>query len=232
MKKNLIPFLLSTLVIGCSSTPTTQDPERFTTLIGGQSAGDATSFYWYTEQLDAPYSAADYVTSGDYGWYESDYVWRERAVRELVRNGLRRQESGEMAPFKIHLRFNKDGEAVYQQYRLDGKVLPLTTLQIDSLLNEAQSIQTVTQSQAKSGARLIQGYWDGELFTTCDGREFNNVEFNQSLPSFVVNRLASLDSYVAFVGSSLVNKLVVNNLLMLEEDSFDCIERPVLIEAE
>jgi hypothetical protein len=90
----------------------------------------------------------------------------------------------------------------------------------------------VTQSQAKSGSRLIQGYWDGELFTTCDGREFNNVEFNQSLPSFVVNRLASLDSYVAFVGSSLVNKLVVNNLLMLEEDSFDCIERPVLIEAE
>lgn len=199
-------------------------------MTGGQSAGDATSFYWYTERLDLPYSASDYVASGDYGWYQSDYRWRNSIIREIVREGVQRQASEEKLPYLIHLRFDNNGEAVYQQYRLDGKVLPLTSDQIQILLNEAESIQAVAKTQSRTGSELIQGYWDGKIFSRCDGNTFENVEFNQTLPTFVINRLASLDSYAAFVGVTPINKIVVNNLLMLEDESFDCIERPILIE--
>ncbi|WED26559.1 DUF1481 domain-containing protein [Vibrio sp. DW001] len=232
MKKYIIPLLLSSFLLGCSSSPTTSNTELFNTMTGGQSAGDATSFYWYTERLDLPYSASDYVASGDYGWYKSDYRWRKSVVREIVREGMQRQESYELVPYRIQLRFDNNGEAVYQQYRLDGKVLPLTTQQIQMLLNEAESIKTVTEQQDKNGSSLMQGYWDGKVFNSCDAETFENIEFNQTLPTFVINRLASLDSYAAFISSTSLGKLVVKDLLMLEDESFDCVERPVFIEDE
>jgi len=231
MKKYILS-LFALIILGCSSSPTDNNTERFKTLSGGQSAGDATSFYWYTERAEQPYSAADVVSSGDYGWYRSDYRWRESVVREIVREGMQRQSSGALVPYKLHLRFNKDNEAVYQQYRLDGKVLPLTFEQINMLLNEAKSIQSVTKSQNNNGSKLIQGYWDGEVFKSCSDNEYDDIEFNQTLPTFVINRLASLDSYAAFVGSSFSGKLIVKDLLMLEDESYDCVERPVLIEDE
>lgn len=232
MKKYILPLTLTFLILGCSSSQTANVSERFNSISGGQSVGDTTSFYWYTERLDFPYSAADFVASGDYGWYQSDYRWRESVVREIVRKGMQRQPSGALAPFTAHLRFNNDGEAVYQQYRIDGKVLPMPTEQIERLLTEALSIQNVTKSQKSSGSELIQGYWDGEIFTSCTGNEYDNIEFNQTLPTFVINRLASLDSYAAFVGSTPLGKIVVKDLLMLEEESYDCVERPVFIEGE
>ncbi|MDB1122727.1 DUF1481 domain-containing protein [Vibrio algarum] len=232
MKNYFIAPLFSAFLLGCSSSPTTNNTDIFNTITGGQSAGDATSFYWYTERLDLPFSASDYVASGDYGWYKSDYRWRKSIIKEIVREGVQRQASMDLVPYRIHLRFDNTGEAVYQQYRLDGKVLPLRTGQIQMLLNEAESIQVVTKQQDSKGSELIQGYWDGEVFNRCDGNKFEKIEFNQTLPTFVINRLANLDSYAAFVGATPINKIVVNDLLMLEDESFDCVERPILIKDE
>lgn len=230
MNKQFLPVLLVSLAVGCSSSPSVDDSERFTHMSGGQSVGDSSSFYWYTEQFDFPYSASDFVSSGDYGWYQTDYRWRDNVVREIVREGEQQLESQKRIPYRVHLRFNKDGEAVYQQYRLDGKVLPMTPEQITLVKNEATSLQRVTRNQYETGEQLVQGYWDGETFTTCAGDEYEDFEFNQTLPSFVVNRLSTLDSYAGFVGSTPATKLVVNTLLLLEDEDFDCIERPVLIE--
>ncbi|MDV7106147.1 DUF1481 domain-containing protein [Vibrio sp. TH_r3] len=232
MKKIILVLLASSFVIGCSSGSKETDSQRFMTFTSGQTAGDSTSFYWYTERLDMPYSAADVVTSGDYGWYQSNYRWRENSVKEIVREGTTLQTSNELVPFKVHLRFNQDGEAVYQQYRLDGKVLPFTPKQITQLKNEAMSVKISTEVGSKNGVKLIQGYWDGEQFTDCSGNEYDRIEFNQTLPSFVVNRLASLDSYAAFTGSNFVGKLVVTDLLMLDDDDHECVMRPILIEEQ
>ncbi|MCE7630047.1 DUF1481 domain-containing protein, partial [Vibrio fluvialis] len=51
----------------------------------------------------------------------------------------------------------------------------------------------------------------------------------QTLPNFVVNRLSSLDSYVAFLGKIRNDKVYVEELLMLADDNHDCISRPNLI---
>ncbi len=192
--------------------------------------GDAASLYWFTDRLSIPLSAADYVVAGDYGWYQSQYRWEEGTVRELIREGEQLKGNQGLVPYKLHVRFNQQGEAVYQQYRLDGKVLPMKNAMLSQLLGEANNVATKTKKQHKDGLELIQGYWDGSEFETCSGEEYHKLAFNQSLPSFVVERLAGIDSFVAFVGSKEGDKLVIEDLLMLKDDNQSCIERPKLLE--
>ncbi|WP_061019207.1 DUF1481 domain-containing protein [Vibrio splendidus] len=230
MKKAfLLVSLLSTFLIGCSSTSPRKNLEQFETHTGGQVMGDATSFYWVTNKLTQPHTSADYVTVGDYGWYQTDYAWSEGVLREFIREGEQRNSSNELVPYRVHVRFNKSGEAVYQQYRIDSKILPIQAKQLENYQKEAKSVLETTLKQNDEGLRLVQGYWDGSSFKTCAGGEFDRIEFNQTLPSFVIDRLASVESYAAFLGSDSLGKMSVEELLMLAEDSHDCVVRPSLL---
>ncbi|WP_059021921.1 DUF1481 domain-containing protein [Vibrio coralliirubri] len=230
MKKAfLLVSLLSTFLIGCSSTSPRKNLEQFETHTGGQVMGDATSFYWVTNKLTQPHTSADYVTVGDYGWYQTDYAWSEGVLREFIREGEQRNSSNELVPYRVHVRFNKSGEAVYQQYRIDSKILPIQVKQLENYQKEAKSVLETTMKQNDEGLRLVQGYWDGSSFKTCAGGEFDRIEFNQTLPSFVIDRLASVESYAAFLGSDSLGKMSVEELLMLAEDSHDCVVRPSLL---
>ncbi|WP_046225009.1 MULTISPECIES: DUF1481 domain-containing protein [Vibrio] len=230
MKKAfLLVSLLSTFLIGCSSTSPRKNLEQFETYTGGQVMGDATSFYWVTNKLTQPHTSADYVTVGDYGWYQTDYAWSEGILREFIREGELRNSSNELIPYRVHVRFNKSGEAVYQQYRLNNKILPIQTKQLEGYQKEAKSALETTMKQYDEGFRLIQGYWNGSSFETCSGGEFETFEFNQTLPNFVIDRLASVESYAAFLGSDSLDKMTVEELLMLAEDSHDCVVRPSLL---
>lgn len=230
MKKAfLLVSLLSTFLIGCSSTSPRKNLEQFETHTGGQVMGDATSFYWVTNKLTQPHTSADYVTVGDYGWYQTDYAWSEGVLREFIREGEQRNSSNELVPYRVHVRFNKSGEAVYQQYRIDSKILPIQAKQLENYQKEAKSVLETTMKQNDEGLRLVQGYWDGSSFKTCAGGEFERIEFNQTLPSFVIDRLASVESYAAFLGSDSLGKMSVEELLMLAEDSHDCVVRPSLL---
>ncbi|GAL26412.1 peptidyl-prolyl cis-trans isomerase [Vibrio variabilis] len=70
---------------------------------------------------------------------------------------------------------------------------------------------------------------DGETLETCNGIEFSDIKFEESLPNFVVKRLAEVESYVAFLGSTRLTGARVEQLLMLAEGSKDCIPKPELI---
>ncbi|MDV6254281.1 DUF1481 domain-containing protein [Vibrio sp. EA2] len=230
MNKHLFTtLLLSGLsLVGCSSVET-PNLEQFTHFTGGKTEGDASSLYWMTERLTRVSTAADYVTSGEYGWYQSDYRWDEGELRELNRKGDQIDAKHGMVPFQIHIRFNKDGEAVYQQYRLNNKVLPLQPDQLARFKQEANDVVTSVKARSRNGQSLIQGYWNGELLEACDGKEFTTLEFNQTLPKFVIDRLASVDSYIAFIGRESRNKVTIDELLLLKGDDFDCVQRPQLI---
>ncbi len=191
--------------------------------------GDATSLYWYTEKLASPMSAADYVTAGDYGWYKTDYRWSEGELRELIREGEKLKGEFGLVDYRVHVRFNKGGEAVYQQYRVDGKVLPVKADELERYKNDAYTVARLTKQQDKKGRELIQGYWNGATFETCSGQDYSRLEFNQTLPSFVVSRLAGVDNYVAFLGSTRTHRVIVEDLLMLADEDHACIERPNLL---
>ncbi|WP_299688425.1 DUF1481 domain-containing protein [uncultured Vibrio sp.] len=230
MKKAfLLAPLLSTLLVGCSSTSPRANLEQFETYTGGQVMGDATSFYWVTNKLTQPYTSADYVTVGDYGWYQTDYAWSSGILREFVREGEQRNSSNELVSYRVHVRFNQSGEAVYQHYRLNSKILPIQAKQLANYQKEATSVLETTSKQNDEGLKLIQGYWDGSSFEACSGREFDRFEFNQTLPSFVIDRLASVESYAALLGRDSLRKVSVEELLMLADDSYDCVVRPSLL---
>ena len=230
MKKALLLVsLLSTFLIGCSSTSPRKNLEQFETHTGGQVMGDATSFYWVTNKLTQPHTSADYVTVGDYGWYQTDYAWSEGILREFIREGEQRNSSNELVPYSIHVRFNKSGEAVYQQYRIDGKILPIQAKQLENYQKEALSVLETTMTQNDEGLGLVQGYWNGKTFQTCSGKQFSDIEFNQTLPNFVINRLSSVESYGAFVGKASLRKLSVVEFLMLADDNHQCVARPSLL---
>ncbi|OLQ92585.1 peptidylprolyl isomerase [Vibrio ponticus] len=230
MKKFLLPSLITSFLLGCSADISNTTLETTVNSSGGQSMGDAASLYWFTDRLAVPLSGADYVVAGDYGWYQSQYRWEEGTVRELIREGEQLKGNQGLVPYKLHVRFNLQGEAVYQQYRLDGKVLPIKNDMLSQLMDEANNVAKKTKQQQKDGLELIQGYWDGNEFETCTGEEYHKLAFNQSLPSFVVDRLADIDSFVAFVGSREGDELVIEDLLMLRDDNQSCIEQPKLLE--
>ncbi|NAW59722.1 MULTISPECIES: DUF1481 domain-containing protein [unclassified Vibrio] len=231
MKNWFLSSLILLPLIGCSSSAPTPNLEQFSEYTGGQSLGDATSFYWYTEQQSQPLKAADYVSAGDYGWYQSEYRWDEGQVREMIREGKQRKSEA-LVDYRIHIRFNKDGEAVFQRYRLDGKVLPLNEQQLASYVREADNVASTAKKQDKAGFELLQGVWDGATFESCTGQEYRRLSFNQTLPSFVVNRLAAIDSYVAFIGKIKSDGMIVEQLLMLADEDHGCIQRPGLLEKQ
>jgi len=231
MKKALLSLLTVTFIAGCSSSVSQLNLDKISQFSGGQRTGDATSYYWYTENASQPTSASDYVASESYGWYQSSYRWDEGVVREVVREGEQRK-NGELVPYNVHMRFNKDGEAIYQQYRVNKKILPLSDGQLERYVQEAQALQTMTKDQDKQGTELMQGFWNGETFESCDGQDYSHVEFNHTLPSFVMSRLSRLDNYIGFLGKIRNNTVYIDELLILADDGHDCIERPELITAE
>jgi hypothetical protein len=101
--------------------------------------------------------------------------------------------------------------------------------QLENYQREASLLVERVKEQDSDGLELVQGHWDGETLETCSGIEFNNIKFEQSLPSFVVSRLAEVESYVAFLGSTRLTGARVEQLLMLADGAKDCIPRPELI---
>ncbi len=230
MKKQLLTsFLLCSLtLIGCSSVEA-PNLEQVTHFTGGKTEGDSSSLYWSTERVNRVITAADYVTVGEYGWYQSDYRWAEGQLRELIRKGDQIDAKHGVLPFQIHIRFNKDGEAVYQQYRVNRKILPLQRDQLEQLKAEAHDVVASVKERSRSGQSLLQGYWDGESLETCDGKKFTTLEFVPTLSKLAMERLSSGDSYIAFIGKESRNKVRVDELLLLKGDDFECVKRSKLI---
>ncbi|MBM7038200.1 DUF1481 domain-containing protein [Vibrio ulleungensis] len=229
MKRLLFGVVALFSLAACTSTSNSlQNQSQITEYSGGQIQGDATSLYWYTERLSTPVSASDYVTSGDYGWYQSEYIWNGQKLHSVLREGEKLDANNRLATYSVEVRFSDAGEAVYQKYQVGRKVIPLTQPQIEQYKSEAQSLVEFTTKQAGNQYELIQGYWDGSKFVTCNGNTFERLSFNQTLPSFVISRLSEFDSYMAFVGKLKLKTVEVDDLLLIQNESYDCIARPQL----
>ncbi len=230
MKKLVFISLFIALLTGCSSS-SDFNVERYSDITAGVLTDDVSSLLWLTQnQLGVPHSAADYVVSNKTGWYKTEYRWEDNTLRALVREGEKLNSDQKLVPFRVHVRFNQAGDAIYQQYRIDGRVLPLQNEAFSRYINQAKELVKKAQQQARSREQLIQGYWRGQYFETCAGRKYSSVQFTQALPNAVMQRLATMNSYAAFTGKLQRSKLEVDKLLIMDDESHQCITRPKLLE--
>lgn len=230
MKKLLPSFLLASLLVGCASSLPHSNLELFNDYTGGLSMDNATRLYWYTEYQNRPVRGSDYVLLGDNGWYQTSYRWEEGQVREVVREGMQLKDN-ELVPYRTHLRFNPQEEAVYQQFRVDGKILPLNHQQRDDYLQQAQRLSTLSKEQDRQGVSLFQGFWNGQMFATCSGRQFSQVVFEANVAETISQGLAA-EHYMLLLGKANKSELQVGEVLVAADSDHVCIERPELIESE
>lgn len=230
MNKWLLLLCTTGLLAGCSSSLPHPNLEFLNDYSGGQSTGDVTRLYWYTEYQNRPVKGSDYVLQGDHGHYQTSYRWEEGQVREVVREGMQLKGNA-LVPYRVQLRFNPQGEAVYQQFRVEGKVLPLNQQQREEYLDQAQSLSVLSKTQASQDVMLYQGVWDGQVFTSCAQESFSQVSFASSVPDVITQRLAT-DHYLVVLAKKSKARLDVQQVLVIAESGHACIERPALIEAE
>lgn len=229
MKKSL-SLLLTLLLTGCASSVPHTNLEQRNDSVGGRTMGDTTHFYWYTEYQNRPDHAAEQVLMGDYGWYQTNYRWESGSVREVVREGMQLR-GAQLVPYRVHVRFNQQGEAVYQQFRVDGKVLPLNLAQRSEYLQQAQQLIAMSKQQARQGWSLFQGVWDGQSLTRCTGGRFSQVIWPSTTPDYMIERLKT-PHYVALLGRVSGAQLQVDSVLLVAEPERGCLTQPALIDAD
>ncbi len=232
MKRILSVLLISTALLGCSVNLSNKQSSKLATLTGGEIQGDTINYYWYTAQSQQSFTASDYVTVSDGSWYRTTYRGEKNVLVEVVREGKEQDSGGVLIPYKIHVRYNGNGEAVYQRYSKNKRIFPLIPAQLQLYQQQSKHlIAEVTKLNAK-GLSLYQGEWNGGTFYSCNDKRYEKLDFKQTLPKFVVARLSELDSFVSFVGKQKKNNkdtLKISTLLLLTDDNYNCIERPNLI---
>ena len=224
MFKPLISAFIATfLMTGCAFLDSAPSAEHWKTYSGGRAAGDVTHFYWYNEFQSMPDNAADKVLMGDNGWYISQYRWQSGALRELIREGV--QQS---VPYHLHVRFNAHGDAVYQQYRVNQRVVPLNASERSALLEQANQVISLSKQQAEQNLALYQGVWNGRRLKTCNGHRFTQLQLPDSTPDYVAQRFQQ-PIYVAFLARVNEAQLQVEQILRLDEPDTPCMVEPQVV---
>lgn len=210
------------LLAGCSSFSDANGSNSKQVLSGGERVGHDVHLFWVTQNKQTVTQAADYVVTGDGHGYKTTYQWTDGVVREVARQG-ESLKNGEVVPFETLLRFDAHGDAIYQRYRVDGKVFPLSQQQTEQYQQQARDVLKVTTDEHKQGLELIQGYWNGQAFETCNGQQFASLTFNHTVADAIVERLESSKSYIAFVGQRSGDTVKMKTMLMLKESNHGCV---------
>lgn len=225
MKKYRFPLTccaVLTLLVGCSSLSDSNASNSEQVISGGERGDHTAQLFWVTQNKNGVSHAADYVAADNGDHYKTTYEWTDDVVREVSRHGEQLQQ-GEVVPFETLLRFDTHGDAIYQRYRVDGKVFPLSQKQIDQYRQQARSVLKVTTRDHKQGVSLIQGYWNGQTFESCDGQVSHTLTYNHTVPASVIERLATSDSYIAFVGKRSKEAVRIETMLMFEDSHHECV---------
>ncbi|PMH46220.1 hypothetical protein BCU68_02265 [Vibrio sp. 10N.286.49.B3] len=235
MKKILVTALLSTLLAACSSTAPRSHLDQVMSFSSAYTVADTASFYWYSEKLLKPLSGADYVVEGSSGWYKTDYRWNDNGLSELIREGEQRKGSSRASrnkrvPYRVHVRFNQAGEAVYQQYRIDGKVYPLNSSQMAAYKEDAALLSSRVKASHKEGYTLIQGYWDGSDLKDCQHNPYAELSFTPPLPNDAIRAALAQPSFVAFSGAEKGKRIAVEKLILSDSLEHACVEKPQFLE--
>lgn len=222
IKAFLSTSILIASLAGCSSTEMMAPPTQTVT---ADVKGDSTVIYWLDERQTFPDTLTSLVIMGDYGRYATEYRFRKGVVREIQREG--RMLIGEsVQPISLLIRYDSEGQAVYQQYRVNGDLLPVRPTELVRYFNEAEQALTASRKLHADNRDFFQGYWNEGHFEECGSGAEKTLAFDVVLPDYVLQRLRQEDNFLAATGKAVRNTITVSQIIALDNDSADCFVRP------
>lgn len=222
VKASLLTVLTLLSLTGCGST---EMITPLTQTITADVKGDSTAIYWLDERQGFPETLTERVMMGDYGSYASEYRFRKGVVREIQRDGNILVD-GKVQPISLLIRYDSEGQAVYQQYRLNGDLLPVRGTELVRYSREAEQSLAMARELHSNGRDFFQGYWNEGQFEECGSGKEKALEFETDLPGYIVQRLSQEDNFLAAAGKVGRNLNVVEEVIALDSDSAECFTRP------
>lgn len=231
--KRLIPFVFLSLLAGCETTSVSDTViSPLSTQAAGYQHGGTMALYWYTSQQNQPVKLAEVVTAEHGGRYESEFHWHEGKLREMKRQGTRMGDEHTLVPFTLHLRFDPKGQAVYQRFTQDGSVLPLSEVELSEPLRQVDMALQVIRQQHKAGLSLVQGYRQQQHMILCGEQRAMPLTFATEAAQRAVSQHQTSTGYVALAGKVRGDSIEASQVLLLADNSQQCLLPPTLLETQ
>lgn len=185
-----------------------------------------TQIFWLDTLQGEPITLTTRTLQGEHGHYQTEYRWLNGVVREIQQTG-KVLFAGELRSQSFLIRYDSEGQAVYQQHHFDDEVRPIHLSELNQYYAKAKAALLTAQTQLKKNQVFFQGYWREGVFETCfDDREVK-LDFGGLFSTKVYARLKYEDNYIAAIGTQGLGKNKIYQLIALEPESADCITRPL-----
>ncbi|UXI01138.1 DUF1481 domain-containing protein [Photobacterium sp. TY1-4] len=231
--KRLIPLVFLSLLTGCETTSVSDTViSPISTHATGYQQGAKTTLYWYTSQQNQPVKLAEVVTAEHSERYESEYRWRDGKLREIKRQGTRLGDEHYLVPFTLHLRYDAEGQAVYQRFTQDGSVLPLSDVELYAPIRQVDAALRVIAQQRKAGLSLVQGYWQQQHMILCGEQRAKSLTFNTVAAQAAASGHDRATGYMALTGKVRRDSIEASQVLLLADNSQQCLVSPVLLDPQ
>ncbi|ODP98485.1 MULTISPECIES: DUF1481 domain-containing protein [Salinivibrio] len=223
MRFHLCILALVMALTGCSSGK----PPKPVTHTTAFAAGDYRAVYWLDSQQGQVIGLAERAWQGDYGQYRSEYAWRAGSLRALKREGKKRVDN-RLVPFSMHVRFDANGEPVFQRYHQGDALLPLDSATLSRLYQEANHIERQAQAQLANNVSVLQAQRQGEHWVDCDG-DRQRWALPETMTPSLVQRINQPGTFVIAGGSPSIGRDQIDFLVHVEGEK-RCLQRPRLLD--
>lgn len=218
--------LFTVLTFGCSST---NNAKPLTQTITAEKKNEISHIYWLDEDKNKPVNLSQLTLKGNVITHKSEYRWVDGVIREILSDGKQRID-GQLKHQLLKIRYDSQGIAVFQNYRLDGDLLPIKNDDLIAYYQQAQNVLAKTRELQKNQQDFFQGYLEKNtdsslLLKTCQNNE-EMLTFNAKLPSPLMQHMLNKKHFIAAIGNTQKAPYQLENIILLEDSDANCIFRP------
>ncbi|WP_268895550.1 DUF1481 domain-containing protein [Grimontia sedimenti] len=105
-------------------------------------------------------------------------------------------------------------------------MLPIRTTELIRYYQQAEKALETAKALGKNNKSFFQGYWNEGVFEECGSGEVKTLKFSAEFPDYILRRLKKEDNFIAAVGKVGRNTNAAETIIVLDNDSADCFERP------
>lgn len=216
-------FILLASMAGCSSTINIQPPIHTVT---ATIQSDETQIFWLKERQGKPEKLIALSLMEHDAKYSAEYRWFDGSVREIRGEGNVWIDE-KLTPKSLIIRYNTQGLAVYQNYRLDGDLLPIQNAELIRYFKHAEQALKKARELNKNKQNFFQGYWNDSVFEACENKDEKTLSFSESVPKHFIQQMEEQSYFIAAIGQIGRKTNTIEQIILLDPGRTDCFQRPV-----